>query len=119
MAKVSSRYELVADGREPGDTATIWRFADGRGELGVITPMTNPFCDDCDRVRLTSDGKLLSCLFDTEYSDLKPMIRNGGSDAELSQYIRDCVWKKPEGVGYMPWVKREWAKPRNMNAIGG
>ena len=114
-----TRYEMVPSGRESGDTATLWKFRDGRGELGVITPMTDPFCDACDRVRLTSDGKLLSCLFDTEYHDLKPIIRNGGSDDELSDYILQSVWKKPDGVGYMPWVKQAWAKPRNMNAIGG
>ncbi|HLQ03520.1 MAG TPA: hypothetical protein VK114_01870, partial [Nitrososphaerales archaeon] len=111
--------DIVPNGRESGDTATLWKFPDGRGELGVITPMTDPFCDACDRVRLTSDGKLLSCLFDTEYYDLKPIIRNGGSDDELSEYILQSVWKKPDGVGYMPWVKQAWAKPRNMNAIGG
>jgi len=63
---VRSRYSILPAGRGDGETASIWKFADGRGELGVITPMSEPFCDDCDRLRLTSDGKLLSCLFDTE-----------------------------------------------------
>ncbi len=119
LEKIKSRHELVPNGREAGETATLWGFRDGRGGLGVITPMTEPFCDDCDRIRLTSDGKLLSCLFDTEYHDVKPIIRNGGSDAELAEYIIQSVWKKPDGVGYMPWVNDGWAKPRNMNAIGG
>ncbi len=119
LEKVKNRYELVPNGREKGETAANWGFRDGRGGLGVITPMTDPFCDDCDRIRLTSDGKLLSCLFDTEYYDVKPIIRNGGSDAELAEYILQSVWKKPDGVGYMPWVNDGWAKPRNMNAIGG
>ncbi len=119
LEKVKSRYELVPNGREKGETASLWDFRDGRGGLGVITPMTEPFCDDCDRIRLTSDGKLLSCLFDTEYYDVKPIIRNGGSDAQLAEYILQSVWKKPDGVGYMPWVNDGWAKPRNMNAIGG
>ncbi len=50
----------------------------------MITPMTNPFCDDCDRIRLTSDGKPLTCLFDTEFNDLKPILRGGGTDKELA-----------------------------------
>lgn len=116
---VRSKHTLVPAGRACGETASIWKFADGRGELGVITPMSNPFCDDCDRLRLTSDGRLLSCLFDTEFPDLKPFLRNGGDDLKLGAYIRELVWKKPNGVGYMPWVKHGWKNPRNMNGIGG
>ena len=116
---VRSRHSLVPEGRGDGETASIWKFADGKGELGVITPMSEPFCDDCDRIRLTADGRLLSCLFDTEYSDLKPLLRNGGDDEKLATYIGELVWKKPAGVGYMPWIKQGWKNPRNMNAIGG
>ena len=67
----------------------------------------------------TADGKLLSCLFDTEYYDLKPIIRAGGDDKQLAAFIKESVWKKPKGVGYMPWIKEGWKNPRNMNAIGG
>jgi cyclic pyranopterin phosphate synthase len=116
---VASRFPLVSKGRIKGDTASLWDFEDGKGQLGVITPMSAPFCDDCDRLRLTSDGKLLSCLFDTEYHDLKPIVRKGGSDLELATLIKAAVWRKPDGVGYMPWIKEGWGKPRNMNAIGG
>ncbi len=116
---VRSNYSLVRGGRADGETASIWKFADGIGELGVITPMSDPFCDDCDRLRLTSDGRLLSCLFDTEYPDLKPILRNGGDNLTLGAHIRELVWRKPSGVGYMPWVKQGWKNPRNMNAIGG
>ncbi|MDG6928611.1 MAG: GTP 3',8-cyclase MoaA [Nitrososphaerota archaeon] len=116
---VSERYRLVPRGRELGDTASLYGFEDGRGELGLIMPMSQPFCDDCDRIRLTADGKLLSCLFDTAYNDLKQVTRNGGSDSELADYIRKCVYRKPAGVAYMPWVKKFWEKPRAMYAIGG
>jgi len=119
LEKVMGEYNMIPNGREMGDTASLWSFADGRGELGVITPMSEPFCDDCDRIRLTADGKLLSCLFDTEFYDTKPLLRNGASDAKLAEYLIESVRKKPDGVGYMPWVKDHWAKPRNMNAIGG
>ncbi len=116
---VSRRYSLAPEGRGTSETSSLWKFEDGRGDLGLITPMSEPFCDDCDRVRLTSDGKLLSCLFDTEYHDLRSPLRNGATQEELADAILKAVWKKPDGVGYMPWIKDGWAKPRNMNAIGG
>jgi cyclic pyranopterin phosphate synthase len=119
IERLLAEFRLVPRGRRAGETASLWGFEDGRGEVGVITPMTHPFCDDCDRIRLTADGKLLSCFFGTEYHDLKRVTRNGGSDSELAAFIRDAVWRKPDGVEYMPWVKETWEKPRNMNSIGG
>ena len=119
LRQVSSKYPLVAKGRGASETAANWRFQDGVGGIGLITPMSEPFCDDCDRIRLTSDGKLLSCLFDTEYHDLRTHLRNGASERDIADKILKAVWKKPDGVGYMPWIKGGWEKPRNMNAIGG
>jgi len=116
---VSRVYPLEAQGRGNSETSSIWRFKDGRGGLGLITPMSDPFCDDCDRIRLTADGKLLSCLFDIDYHDLRHLVRNGESPEALADTILKAVWKKPDGVGHMPWIKDGWAKPRNMNAIGG
>ena len=116
---VSRRYTLIHAGRGASETSSVWRFEDGKGDLGLLTPMSDPYCDDCDRVRLTADGELLSCLFDTEYYDIRHLVRNGASDGDVADAILEAVWKKPEGVGYMPWVKDGWAKPRNMNAIGG
>ena len=118
VEKASEKYPLQPQGRGTAETSALWKFVDGRGDLGLITPMSDPFCDDCDRVRLTADGKLLSCLFDTEYYDLRHIVRNGGTDEDLASSIINAVWKKPEGVGHMPWIK-DAAKPRNMNAIGG
>ena len=108
LGTVSKRFPIEAMGRGSGETSSLWRFKDGKGDLGLITPMSEPFCDDCDRVRLTADGKLLSCLFDTEFHDLRHIVRNGGSDEKLAKFILDAVWKKPEGVGYMPWIKDGW-----------
>ena len=116
---VSRRYPIVPSGRGHSETSSVWRFEDGRGELGLITPMSEPFCDDCDRLRLTADGKLLSCLFDTEFHDMRHLVRNGTSDEEIAAAIMEAVWRKPDGVQYMPWISDDWAKPRNMNAIGG
>lgn len=118
LEKVAAAHRLEPRGRESSKTAALWGFDDSRGEFGLITPMSDPFCDDCDRLRLTADGKLLSCLFDTEYHDMKPLLR-AGDDAGLAKFIADAVRRKPDGVGYMPWIRDGWAKPRNMNAIGG
>lgn len=118
LERLSRNYRLTPRGRGKGETSSLWGL-DGGGELGIITPMSEPFCDDCDRIRLTSDGKLLSCLFGTDYHDLTHLLRNGGSDQDLSASILNAVWKKPDGVGYMPWIRAGWEKPRNMNAIGG
>jgi cyclic pyranopterin phosphate synthase len=118
LQRVSESYTLSPLGRGKGETSSSWAL-DGKGELGLITPMSEPFCDDCDRIRLTSDGKLLSCLFDVEYHDLRHLLRDGGTDQDIAEAVRKAVWKKPDGVGYMPWIKEGWEKPRNMNAIGG
>ena len=119
IEKVSAKYPLRPQGRASAETSSVWRFSDGKGEMGLITSMSDPFCDDCDRVRLTADGKLLSCLFDTEYYDLRHLVRNGGTNNDLTTAILGAVWRKPEGVGHMSWIRESWSKPRNMNAIGG
>lgn len=119
LGAVMARYRLIPLGRQRGETASRWAFEDGRGELGIIASMTEPFCDDCDRIRLTADGKFLACLFDTHYYDLKPLLRGGASDEELASFISQCYLRKPAGVAYMPWVKVRWEKPRPMHAIGG
>ena len=121
ITTVSRHHKIIPLGRQPADTTTHWGFEDGKGELGVITPMTEPFCDDCDRIRLSADGKLLTCLFDINYYDLKQIIRrNGCTDEEMAANIVNCVLKKPPGVAYMPFVNEMWKKrSRGMNAIGG
>jgi GTP 3',8-cyclase len=120
ITTVSRHHKIIPLGRQPADTTTHWGFEDGKGELGVITPMTEPFCDDCDRIRLSADGKLLTCLFDINYYDLKQIIRRNGTNEELAANIVNCVLKKPPGVAYMPFVNEMWKKrSRGMNAIGG
>lgn len=120
FATVSRRHKIIPLGRQSADTTTRWGFEDAKGELAVITPMTEPFCDDCDRIRLSADGKLLTCLFDINYYDLKQIIRNDCTDEELAAHIVNYVMKKPAGVVYMPFVKEMWkTRPRAMNAIGG
>jgi cyclic pyranopterin phosphate synthase len=77
---ISKQFKLISKGRERGDTSAMYEFEDGLGEVGIISPISLPFCDDCDRIRLTADGKLLTCLFDSNYHDLKALLRDSGQD---------------------------------------
>jgi cyclic pyranopterin phosphate synthase len=75
----------------PGEVAERWRYKDGSGEIGVIASVTQAFCRDCTRARLSAEGKLYTCLFATEGTDLRAMLRGGSSDAEISAAIA-AVW---------------------------
>ncbi|MEA2427406.1 MAG: 3,8-cyclase [Thermoleophilaceae bacterium] len=103
--------------REPSSTARVFRFADGRGEIGFINPVSEPFCSDCNRIRLTAEGKLRTCLFSIHETDLREPLRTGASDAELEKLVRDAVWRKElkHHVGE-PGFRQP---PRTMSAIGG
>ena len=103
--------------REPHATARVFRFRDGAGEIGFINPVSEPFCADCNRIRLTADGRLRTCLFSIHETDLRAPLRSGASDAELEKIIRDAVWRKElkHRVGE-PGFRQP---PRTMSAIGG
>lgn len=91
----------------------------GKGIIGFIPSMTEPFCSRCDRVRITANGRFLSCLFENPGYDLKNLLRSGKSDAEISKYIVECMKEKPEGI--VSIIKSKSIKPA-MNAmyrIGG
>ena len=91
---IETRYPLVELEREPSATARVYRFADGSGEIGFINPVSEPFCADCNRLRLTAEGELRTCLFSMHETDLREPLRAGASDAELERVIRDAVWRK-------------------------
>jgi len=93
-AAIHAVYPLEAQPREPSATARVYRFADGRGTIGFVNPVSDPFCGDCDRIRLTAEGKLRTCLFSLHETDLREPLRAGATDAELEQTIRDAVWRK-------------------------
>jgi cyclic pyranopterin phosphate synthase len=103
--------------RDPRAPATEYRFADGVGSVGFIASVTRPFCKNCNRLRLTSDGKIRYCLFAIEETDVKELLRSGAPDAEIAAVIRGCVGKKWEGheINSPQFV----APPRPMHAIGG
>jgi GTP 3',8-cyclase len=80
------------------DPAMLYSFVDGKGTLGFIPSITEPFCGICDRIRLTSDGRLLTCLFENPGYDLANMLRRGKSDHYIKEHIIASVKKKPEGI---------------------
>jgi cyclic pyranopterin phosphate synthase len=103
--------------RQPHATARVFEFADGEGEIGFINPVTEPFCADCNRLRLTADGKLRTCLFSLHETDLRGPLRAGAEDADLERIVRDAVWRKElkhriDEPGFRP-------PARTMSAIGG
>ena len=116
-ALIEERYPLEELPREPSATARVFRFVDGRGEIGFINPVSEPFCSDCNRIRLTAEGKLRTCLFSLNETDLREPLRSGASDAELERIIRDAVWRKElkHRVGEPGFIQ----PARTMSAIGG
>jgi cyclic pyranopterin phosphate synthase len=117
LAILESEYELVPLGRERHGTARRYAFADGRGEIGFISPVTEPFCGDCNRIRLTAEGMLRTCLFSMHETDLRAPLRGGASDDELEEIVRDAVWRKElkHHVGEAGFRQ----PPRSMSRIGG
>ncbi len=116
-AIVHAVHPLEEAPRDAHATARVFRFVDGQGELGFINPVSEPFCDDCNRIRLTADGKLRTCLFSIHETDLREVLRGGASDDELEGVLRDAVWRKElkHSVGE-PGFRQP---PRTMSAIGG
>jgi GTP 3',8-cyclase len=110
-------YPLEERPREPHATARVYRFLDGRGEIGFVNPVSEPFCADCNRVRLTADGKLRTCLFSLHETDLRDPLRRGASDAELEEIVRRAVWRKE--LKHHIGEKGFRQPPRTMSAIGG
>lgn len=95
--RIEAKWPLVPIAHESSETARKYRFADGRGEIGLIAPVTQPFCGFCSRIRLTADGKLRTCLFSKDDHDLKPFLRGGSSDTEVEDEIRRIVMEKEAG----------------------
>jgi cyclic pyranopterin phosphate synthase len=114
---ISSVYLLEPEPREPHATARVYRFADGRGKIGFINPVSEPFCGDCNRIRLTADGRLRTCLFSLNETDLREPLRTGATDSEIETIIRDAVWRKElkHHVGEPGFIQ----PARTMSAIGG
>jgi cyclic pyranopterin phosphate synthase len=106
--------EPVLRGSEP---AARFRYLDGQGEVGVIPSVTEPFCGDCDRVRITAEGRFRTCLFALQETDLREVLRSGGDDDELAAAIEAAVGTKWAGhrIGQVEFVR----PARSMSQIGG
>jgi cyclic pyranopterin phosphate synthase len=116
VAAIDAAFPLrpLGRGSEPAET---WAYVDGRGRVGVVPSVTAPFCSRCDRVRLTADGRLRSCLFSVDETDLRDLLRSGAGDDELAAAVARCVAGKAagHGIGTATFV----APPRSMSQIGG
>ena len=114
---IDAVYPLERQPRDPHATARVYRFADGHGKVGFINPVSEPFCGDCNRIRLTADGRLRTCLFSLNETDLRGPMRDGVDDRELERIIRDAVWRKElkHHVGEPGFIQ----PARSMSAIGG
>ena len=97
LDNLRERFDLMPEIMEMGGgPARYWRTPDGRGKLGLITPISQHFCDTCNRVRLSVDGTLYLCLGQEQQFSLRPLLRNGATDRELEQAIRNAIELKPE-----------------------
>ena len=116
-AVIEAVYPLEPLPREPSATARVYRFADGHGLIGFINPVSEPFCADCNRIRLTADGRLRTCLFSLNETDLRGPLRDGADDRQLERVIRDAVWRKElkHHIGEPGFIQ----PARTMSAIGG
>jgi GTP 3',8-cyclase len=117
LARMAEFQPLVEISRAPSETALRYRFADGIGEIGIIAPVSHPFCGHCSRVRITSDGKIRTCLFSVWDHDLAELMRRGASDETLVQFIRGVMERKEarHHIGEPDFVPAS----RTMVHIGG
>ncbi|MDQ6668158.1 MAG: GTP 3',8-cyclase MoaA [Thermoproteota archaeon] len=112
--------ELVrVDNNNSSEPATVYSFVDGIGTVGFIPSISEPFCSNCDRLRISSDGRLLTCLYENPGYDLRSMLRGKRSEDEITEYILQSVKKKPEGI--IKIIRTESLKPtlNFMHRIGG
>ena len=117
LDRIHAVFPLIRERRNASEPATVYQFADGRGSIGVIASVTEPFCDHCNRVRITADGHLRTCLFSLSEHNLKGLLRSGATDEELADFIVAAVWKKEAGhkINQPDFVKPD----RSMSVIGG
>lgn len=118
LKRLQSRFALEPVAQtNASETARRWRFPEGKGEIGIIAPVSEPFCGHCNRLRLTADGKLRTCLFSVAEHNLKEVLRRETSDATVASYLRQVVWNKEarHHIGEAEFV----SPPRSMSCIGG
>ena len=117
LQRMSEYRMLIEIPHQKSETARRYQFDDGVGEIGIIAPVSHPFCGHCSRIRITSDGKIRTCLFSVWDHDLHELMRRGASDSELADFIRGVVQRKEERhhIGEPDFVPAS----RTMVHIGG
>jgi cyclic pyranopterin phosphate synthase len=118
LSRLRRHFELTpVSSDNPSATAKRWAFPDGRGEIGIIAPVSEPFCGNCNRIRLTADGKIRTCLFSVVEHDLRSNLRKGASDDELAAWLKLVVLQKEarHHIGEPEFVPPS----RSMSCIGG
>ncbi len=118
LARLQNRFELqpvLSDNLS--ETAKRWSLPGGRAEIGIIAPVSEPFCGHCNRLRLTADGKIRTCLFSITEHDLRSLLREGASDATITDWLKEVVWGKEarHHIGEPDFV----SPSRSMSCIGG
>lgn len=108
--------KLIPVSANPGDPAVVWKIAGAQGEIGFISPVSQPFCATCNRGRLSADGKLRLCLLREDEVDLRDVMRNGADDQTLQRIVLGGVWRKPWGHGIN---EGDVHTVRGMSQIGG
>lgn len=118
LSRLQKIFSLVpVQSGNAAETARRWRFTTGKGEIGIIAPVSQPFCGHCNRIRLTADGKVRTCLFSMVEHDVRELLRNGASDEEIKRFLQGVTWQKEERhhIGEPTFVQPE----RSMSCIGG
>ena len=101
LTRLQSRFDLrPVSSANPAETAKRWAFPDGRGEIGIIAPVSEPFCGHCNRLRLTADGKIRTCLFSVTEHNLRSRLRDGAPDDDISEWLKSVVWGEGGTASY-------------------
>ncbi len=117
LERISAVWPLEPDDHRGPAPAERFRFADGRGEIGLVSSVSQPFCGNCNRLRLTADGAIRNCLFSDDEHPVRDLLRDGGTDVELALLFRRAVWGKLPGHGIN---EPGFLRPvRSMSMIGG
>jgi cyclic pyranopterin phosphate synthase len=118
LQRLQTRFSLQAIKSEnKSETAKRWAFSDGRGEIGIIAPVSEPFCGHCNRIRLMADGKIRTCLFSAAEHDFRALLRDDSEDESIRNKLQEVVWQKEDRhhIGEPQFVPPQ----RTMSCIGG
>jgi len=120
LRRIGAEFPLTPiDPNYPGEVAERWRYLDGAGEIGVISSVTQAFCDTCSRIRLSTEGKLYTCLFAAEGHDLRALLRSGADDAALDATIAGIWRQRTDRYSQLRMVATPGLKKIEMSYIGG